>query len=138
MYFLKFRYPFFPISFFFFFKHKSTQFCPLALALNYFFILIDTALFSAWRRGLLHWNIIWVTISISGSVALFLLFPLFLSTQFFFFKFFLFLDHTMAYGSSQARSQIGAIAAGLCHSHSNMGSKLHLQPALQLTAAPDC
>ena len=30
------------------------------------------------------------------------------------------------YGSSQARGQVGAIAASLHHSHSNMGSKLHL------------
>ena len=30
-----------------------------------------------------------------------------------------------AYGSSQARSQIRALAAGLCHSHSSTGSKLH-------------
>ena len=31
-----------------------------------------------------------------------------------------------AYGSSQARGQIGAIAAGLNHSHSNLGLELHL------------
>ena len=31
-----------------------------------------------------------------------------------------------AYGSSQARGQIGATAAGLRHSHKNTGSKLHL------------
>ena len=35
-----------------------------------------------------------------------------------------------AYGVSQARGQI----AGLHHSHSNMGSKLHLWPTPQLTA----
>ena len=29
----------------------------------------------------------------------------------------------MAYGNSQARGQIGAVAAGLCHSHSKVGSK---------------
>ena len=33
-----------------------------------------------------------------------------------------------AYGSPQARGQIGAIAAGLHHSHSNTGSEPHLQP----------
>ena len=33
--------------------------------------------------------------------------------------------------------QIGTAAAGLYHSHSNSGSKLHLQPTLQLTAMPD-
>ena len=42
-----------------------------------------------------------------------------------------------AYGSSQARGPIGAIAAGLHHSHSNAGSESHLQPTPQLTATPD-
>ena len=37
----------------------------------------------------------------------------------------------MAYGSSQARGQIRAVAAGLRHSHSNTGS----EP--QLMATPD-
>ena len=37
-----------------------------------------------------------------------------------------------AYGSSQAMGRIKAIAAGLCHSHSNAGSEPHLQPILQL------
>ena len=40
-----------------------------------------------------------------------------------------------AYGSSQARSQIGATAAGLSHSHNNVGSKPGLRPASQLTAS---
>ena len=31
-----------------------------------------------------------------------------------------------AYGGSQARGQIGAVAAGLRQSHSNAGSKPHL------------
>ena len=31
-----------------------------------------------------------------------------------------------AYGGSQARGQIGAVAAGLHHSHSNAGSELHV------------
>ena len=34
-----------------------------------------------------------------------------------------------AYGGSQARSLIGAVATGLPHSHSNSGSELRLQPA---------
>ena len=46
-----------------------------------------------------------------------------------------------AYGDSQARGPIGAIAAGLHHSPSNSGSKLqpHRSSELlpQLTAAPD-
>ena len=42
-----------------------------------------------------------------------------------------------AYGGSQARGPIGAVAAGLDHSHSNMGSKPHRQPTPQLMAMPD-
>ena len=57
------------------------------------------------------------------------------SSVFFFFVF-LQLQPT-AYGSSQARGRIGAVATGLHHSHSNAGSKLHLQPIPQLTAMPD-
>ena len=32
----------------------------------------------------------------------------------------------VAYGGSQARGQIGAVAASLHHSHSHTGSELHL------------
>ena len=42
-----------------------------------------------------------------------------------------------AYGGSQARGRIGAVATGLCQSHSNTGSELRLQPTPQLTATPD-
>ena len=42
-----------------------------------------------------------------------------------------------AYGGSQARVQIGAAAASLCHSHSTVGSKPHLRPIPQLMAMPD-
>ena len=42
-----------------------------------------------------------------------------------------------AYGGSQARGLIGAVAAGLHQSHSNLGSELHLRPTPQLTATPD-
>ena len=42
----------------------------------------------------------------------------------------------MEYGSSQARDRTGATAASLLHSHSNMGSKWHLQPMQQLGATP--
>ena len=48
---------------------------------------------------------------------------------FFFFFFLCFLGLPTAYEGSQARVQIGAVAAGLCHSHSNAGS----EPPLQLT-----
>ena len=43
----------------------------------------------------------------------------------------------MAYGGSQARGQIGAVAAGLRHSHSNARFEPHLQPMPQLTATMD-
>jgi len=43
----------------------------------------------------------------------------------------------MAYGGSQARCQIGAVAAVVRHSHSNGRSELWLQPTPQLMAMPD-
>ena len=43
----------------------------------------------------------------------------------------------MTYGGSQARGLPGAVAAGLHHSHNNVGSEPHLQPTLQLTATLD-
>ena len=43
----------------------------------------------------------------------------------------------VAYGSSPARGQIGATAAGLHHSHGNTRSKPHLQPTPQLAEMPD-
>ena len=42
-----------------------------------------------------------------------------------------------AYGGYQARGWIGAVATGPCHSHSHMGSELHLRPMPQLTKARD-
>ena len=38
-----------------------------------------------------------------------------------------------AYRGSQPGGWIGAVAAGLYHSHSNVGSELHLRPTPQLT-----
>ena len=43
----------------------------------------------------------------------------------------------VAYGGSQARSLVGAIAASLRHSHSNVRSEQCLRPTPQLTAMPD-
>ena len=43
----------------------------------------------------------------------------------------------LAYGGSQARGLIGAVAAGLHQSHSNTGSEPRLQPTPQLKATPD-
>ena len=56
-----------------------------------------------------------------------------LQYTFFFFVFFGAIP--MTYGGSQARGQIGAMAAGL--RHSNEGCELHLQPTPHLTAMPD-
>ena len=57
---------------------------------------------------------------------------------FFCFLFFVFSRATpMAYGGSQARGPIGAVASGLHHRHSNSGSKPHLRPIPQLMATPD-
>ena len=41
---------------------------------------------------------------------------------------------SVAYGSSQAKGQIGATAARHIYSHSNGGSEPHLCPTLQLMA----
>ena len=43
----------------------------------------------------------------------------------------------MACGGSQARDPIGTVAAGLPHSHSNVGWEPCLRPRQQLTATPD-
>ena len=54
-----------------------------------------------------------------------------------FFFFFHFRVTPAAYESSPARGPIRAIAAGLHHSHSNVGSKPSLRPTPQLTTTPD-
>ena len=41
---------------------------------------------------------------------------------------------SVAYGGSQARGCIRAVATSLHHSHGNEGCKPHLQPTPQLTA----
>ena len=51
--------------------------------------------------------------------------------------FFFFRATPMAYGGSQTRGLMGAAAAGLHHSHSNMGSEPRLRPIPQLTTTPD-
>ena len=53
---------------------------------------------------------------------------------FFFFFFGFFRVELVAYGSSQARGQIRAAAASLCHSHSNSRSQPHLQSTPKLMA----
>ena len=56
---------------------------------------------------------------------------------FLFFVFCLFRVTSAAWGGSQAGGLIGAVTAGLHHSHSNAGSKPHLRPTPQLKASPD-
>ena len=51
--------------------------------------------------------------------------------------FFLFRAAPVAHGGSQARGWIGAAAACLHHSHSNMSSERRLRPTPQLTATLD-
>ena len=43
----------------------------------------------------------------------------------------------MAYGGSQARGLIGAVAAYLHQSHSKVGSELRLRPTPQFMSMPD-
>ena len=58
--------------------------------------------------------------------------------SFFFLVFFAFSRAAfVAYGGSQARGLIGAVAAGPYHSYSNSGSNPRLQPTPQLMATPD-
>ena len=55
-----------------------------------------------------------------------------------FYSFFFFSSAaSLSYRNSQARGRIGAAAAGLCHSHSQARSELHLWPTPQLTTTPD-
>ena len=55
----------------------------------------------------------------------------------FLFVFCLFRAVPVAYGGSQARGQIGAVAPGLHHSHGNTASELQLQPTQQLAVMRD-
>ena len=61
----------------------------------------------------------------------------FIFILFYFFFFAIFWAAPTAYGGSQARGQIEAVAASLCQSHSNAGSEPLQQPTPQLTAMPD-
>ena len=77
-------------------------------------------------------------VTLSGNVINFIY-------LYFFFKIFIYLFIYLllfkaapaAYGSSQARGRIGAVAASLDHSHTEAGSELCLRPTPQLTATLD-
>ena len=58
-------------------------------------------------------------------------------TYLFIYIFSLFRAASEACGGSQARGRIRAGAAGLHHSHGNVGSKMHVQTTPQLPAMPD-
>ena len=84
--------------------------------------------------------------SVFFHVWTFLGFSLLFGACFFFFFYFVYFNFSVfclfraapaAYGDSQARDLIGAVAAGLPHSHSNARSKPCLRPTPQLTAKPD-
>ena len=73
-----------------------------------------------------------------GRLGSLYLISFFFSFLFFFFSLFAFSRAApAAYGGSQARSPIGAVATSLCQSYSNTGSKLRLRPTPQLTATLD-
>ena len=57
--------------------------------------------------------------------------------QAFMYLLFLFRAAPMAYGGSQARGPVGAVAIGLRHRHSNARSEPRLRPTPQLTATLD-
>ena len=79
---------------------------------------------------------VWVYFRVLCSTHLYVSFGT--NGTFILFYFFLFRATPAVYGSSWARSEIRAAAAGLCHSHSNVGSKPHMWPTPQLTAMQDC
>ena len=68
-------------------------------------------------------------LSLFPSLSLFLFFPSSLPPSLFSL---LFRATGAVYGGSQARDPVGAIAAGLCHSHSHGGSEPHLRSTPQL------
>ena len=100
--------------------------CCSALVLGFLFTLTLGSLFAAQ----LCWSLCFSACLLStlswGSQILF----------FFFFLFAFSRAAPAAYGGSQARGLIRAVAAGLSQSHSNVGSKPLLQPTPQLTATP--
>ena len=92
-------------------------------------------------------SFLWVMLSVISKILLkveiiLILTKVSLALFLFFFFFFLFFFASSraaptAYGGSQARGQIGAVAAGLHHSHSHTRSEPCLRPPPQLMAMPD-
>ena len=73
-----------------------------------------------------------ISIPISNFLTLICLPLCYLGSFPFFLSFCLFRATPMAYRGSQARGLTGALATGLCHSHSNIRSEPHLQTTPQL------
>ena len=71
------------------------------------------------------------------SLFIYLFVCLFICLFIYLLSFCLFRAAPMAYGSSWARCQIIAVAAGLCQSHSNARSEMHLKPTPQRMAMLD-
>ena len=86
-----------------------------------FHILVNTYYFWLFDTSHSNRNEVISHCGIFGFVCLFLVF-------FGGVVYFLFRAAPTAYGGSQASGLMGAVAAGLCHSHSNAGSEPHLQP----------
>ena len=84
--------------------------------------------------------VIWVMCMWGLATLCFLFLYIFYFFYLFFYLYFyfcLFRAILTAYGGSQARDWIGAVATALRHSHSNVGSEPYLQPLPQLTAMLD-
>ena len=79
-----------------------------------------------WRMNPVDWK--------SQKVTLCILMPFYFILHYLFFFFFL---RPTAYGCALARGRIRAIAAGLYHSHSKVGSEPCQRPTSQLTAMTD-
>ena len=75
-------------------------------------------------------------LAVEKSFVPFILFY-FILFYFILFIYCLFRATLRAYGGSQARGPVGAVAASLCQSHSNSGSEPRLQPTPQLTTVLD-
>ena len=88
-------------------------------------------------RNLYHAQIILEGLTVSIPITGCLLTKVEFLIIFNFFVFFFSRAAPEAYGGSQTGGPIGAVAAGLHHSHSNVGSEPHLRPTPQLTATPD-
>ena len=100
-----------------------------------FFAVSSDLHFDMWF-GLPQW---WFSLGVWNESILFYSYNVVFNglCYFLFFVFSLFRAASAAYGGSQARGLIGAVATSLHHSHSNVRSKPRLWPTPQLTAMLD-